>query len=133
MATGKGAKTAKQATTTKQVVPLPQKRLRFHRLLHDPRVDTTQMWSKSQPALKGKTDAETVVDLWESNAFQQTVLPYLERVEVERADRQRRKRKFLYTVAEVEKVMMFKAITGCNDMTEVRTALTGENPEPRRT
>ena len=126
-------KEAKSGKASLKVVESPQKRLTFHRLLPDPRVDTRSRWAKSRPELRNLTEAQSVMKLMTSDAFEQTVQPLLDRAEVERAERQRRKREFLYTVTEVERAMVFKAITGINLMKELRDKLAGDDPELRET
>lgn len=123
----------KQTKPKATVVELPARRERYHRLLPDPRVDTRSRWAKSRPELQHLTEAQMVVELMATDAFQETVQPLLDQVEAERSERQRRKRTFLYSVTEVEKAMIFKAITGINLMTELREKLTADEPGLRET
>jgi hypothetical protein len=74
-----------------------------------------------------------VMDLVATDAFQETVQPLLDRVEEERALFQNRKRPFPYSVTEIERVFIFKAITGINHVKELRAALAGDNEEVRET
>ncbi|HJQ49202.1 MAG TPA: hypothetical protein VJ838_01660 [Gaiellaceae bacterium] len=121
------------ASNVKQFAPAVERRMRGHRNLPDPNGDTTQRWSKDMPELKDVTEAQMVMLLMESDAFQQTVQPLLDRAEEERFRRQRRKRRFLYRVEEIERVILFKAITGTATMVETRDKLGGDRTEARRT
>jgi hypothetical protein len=123
------AKSGKAASKVER----PKRRFALHRLLPDPRVDLRSRWTKSRPELSHLTEAQMVMDLMASDAFQKTVQPLLDRVEEERAFSQRRKREFPYTVTEVERAMVFKAVAGINLIKELRDTLSGDDGELRAT
>lgn len=127
------AKKQPTGASVKQFAPARERRMRGHRNLPDPNGDTTQRWAKDMPELRDVTEAQTVMLLMESDAFQQTVQPLLDRAEEDRFRRQRRKRRFLYSVTEIERVILYKAITGTNTMMETRDKLGGDRAEARRT
>jgi len=121
------------SSNVKQFAPARERRMRGHRNLPDPNGDTTQRWAKDMPELKEVTEAQMVMLLMESDAFQKTVQPLLDRAEEKRFQQQRRKRPFRYSVTEIERVILYKAFTGTNTMMEVRKDLAGDRAEARRT
>jgi hypothetical protein len=121
------------SSNVKQFAPARERRMRGHRNLPDPNGDTTQRWAKDMPELREVTEAQMVMLLMESDAFHQTVQPLLDRAEEKRFQQQRRKRPFRYGVAEIERVILFKAITGTPTMVETRDKLGGDRSEARRT